>query len=86
MPTIGAHVEVPWDKTLIVANLGGFYFSAGDFDGTGIRSEVSATWRAHEMVGLYAGVNMMYVDIDLGDEALDDFFFWGPSVGLEFRF
>jgi hypothetical protein len=86
IPTFGAYAEVPWDKALISSSIGGIWFESGNFEGTGIRAEVAATYRFNKNIGLYGGVYLMYVDLDLKNEKLDDFLFWGPNIGLEFRF
>ncbi len=86
IPTFGAYTEVPWGKTLIAGSVGGIWFESGNFEGLGFRGELSATYRFHENVGLFAGLYAMYVDLDLKKQDINDMFFWGPNVGLEFRF
>ena len=86
IPTFGAYTEIPWDKTLIAASIGGIWFESGDFEGIGIRGELSATYRFHENVGLFAGLYAMYIDLDLKKQDINDLILWGPNVGLELRF
>lgn len=86
IPTFGAYAEVPWGKALISSSIGGIWFESGNFEGAGLRAEIAGTYRFHKNVGLYAGVYLMYVDIELKKQKLDDFLLWGPNVGLEFRF
>ncbi len=86
IPTIGVHAEIPHGNFLYSAQFGGFYFDSGNFEGTGIRAEAGVTWRPYDHVGLFAGLNAIYADLELKNEAIDDLILWGPAVGVEFRF
>lgn len=86
IPTIGMHLEIPYGEFVFVGQLGGFYFEADNFEGTGIRAELSATWRPYEHVGFYAGFYSMYADLKLKNEEIDDLLLFGPSIGIELRF
>ncbi|MGR9093117.1 MAG: hypothetical protein ACU85U_21305 [Gammaproteobacteria bacterium] len=78
--------EVPFGKTLIAADLWGIWRKSGDFEGVGLRGQLSATYRFRDNLGLYAGLYAMYVDLDFKDEKLDDLILWGPNLGLELPF
>ena len=86
VPTVGVHAEVPYGNFLFSTQLGGFYFDAGSFEGTGIRADAGVTWRPYDHVGFFAGLNAIFVDLTIDDEEIDDLLLWGPAVGLEFRF
>jgi hypothetical protein len=86
VPTLGAHLEVPYRNFLFSSQLGAFYAKADNFEATGIRAEAGVTWRPVSYVGIFAGLNLIYADVDLNNEEIDDLLFFGPSVGLEFRF
>ena len=86
IPTVGAHVEVPYGNFVFSSQLGGFYVDTGDWEATGLRAEAAVTWRPYDYVGFFAGLHAIYADLDLGDEEIEDLLLWGPAVGLEFRF
>jgi len=86
VPTIGLNLEIPYNEFLFTGRIGGFYFDADDIEGTGVRSELSATWRPYENVGFYAGFYAFYADLELKNEDIDDLLLYGPSVGIELRF
>ena len=86
VPTIGFHLEVPYNSFLFSTQFGGFYFETGDIEATGIRAEAGVTWRPYDNVGFFAGLNAIYVDMELSGEEIDDLLFWGPVIGLEIRF
>jgi hypothetical protein len=86
VPTLGGHLEVPLGNFLLSSQAGAFYANASGFEAVGIRGEAGVTWRPHKHVGLFAGVNLIYADVDLGHEEIDDLLLIGPSVGLEFRY
>ncbi len=58
----------------------------GGIEATGIRAEAGVTWRPYDNVGFFAGLNAIYVDLDLEKDEINDLRFWGPAIGLEFRF
>lgn len=86
VPTIGVHAEVPYDNFLFSAQFGGFYAEVNNFKATGMRAQAGITWRLYDNVGFFAGLNSVYIDLDLKNEQFDDVLLWGPAVGLEFRF
>jgi len=86
IPTIGVSAEVPYGNFLFSTQFGAFYFDSGNFEGLGIRAVVGAIWRPYDHVGIFAGLKAIYVDLELKNEVIDDLTFWGPAVGLEFRF
>ena len=86
VPTIGMNFEIPYEEFVFSGNLGAFYFQADDFEGTGIRSNLSATWRPYEHVGFYTGFNLFYADLELNSEDINDLVIYGPTAGIEIRF
>lgn len=86
VPGIGLNAEIPWGPVLLSGQVGGIFYDSSDFSVKGLRSELSATWRLHETIGLYFGVKANYVDVEFRREEIDDVWFWGPAIGLEFRF
>jgi hypothetical protein len=86
IPTLGIHAEVPYGALVLSTQIGGFYADTSDFEATGIRGEVGVTWRPFRHVGLFAGLNLIYADLELSNEEIDDLVLWGPLVGLELRY
>ena len=86
VPTVGFHVEIPYNNFLFSTQFGGFYLETGDIEATGIRAEAGVTWRPYDNVGFFAGLNAIYVDLDLEGDEINDLLFWGPAFGLELRF
>ena len=86
VPTLGANLEVPYGNFLFSSQVGAFYANASGFEAWGLRAEAGVTWRPHRHVGIFAGLNLIYADVELRNEEIDDLLFFGPSVGLEFRY
>jgi len=42
--------------------------------------------RATRYVGFHAGVKLIYADVELSGETVDDLVFYGPNFGLEFLY
>ena len=86
IPTIGAHLEIPYKELVFVGRVGAFHIDLNDVEATGIRSELSVTWRPYENIGFYAGLYSIYADLTLNDLEIDDVELLGPAFGLEYRF
>jgi len=86
VPTLGAHLEIPFGKFMFATQFGGFWVDTGDFEATGIRAETGFTWRPARYIGIYAGLNLIYADVEWSGEEIDDLLLFGPAVGLEFRY
>lgn len=86
IPTVGVGAEVPYGNFLFSIHVGALYFDSGNLEGLGIRADAGATWRPYDHVGFFAGLKAIYVDLELKNDVIDDLSFWGPAVGLEFRF
>lgn len=86
IPTLGIHAEIPYENFVLSTQIGGFYAETGDFEATGIRAEVGVSWRPFRHVGFFAGLNLIYADLELSQEEIDDLVLWGPLIGLELRY
>lgn len=86
VPELGLNVEVPWGPVLLSGQAGGFYYDSDAFSAKGLRTELSATWRPYDNLGIYFGLNATYIDIELRKEDINDVWLWGPAVGVEVRF
>jgi hypothetical protein len=86
IPTLGIHAEVPYEDFVLSTEVGGFYADTSTFEATGVRAEAWLAWRPFRHVGFFAGLNVIFADLELSNEEIDDLVLWGPLFGVELRY
>ena len=85
-PTVGLYGGLPIGDVVLEASMAGVYIDAGsDFEGWALRAGANAVWRPWDHVGVFAGINWIYVDLELTNEDIQASLY-GPMMGVELRF